>query len=339
MARARLLHSKIVQNKALNDLSCDTSRLAFTWLISFADREGRTYGDPAMLCSMLFPRRRDVSIEDMEGYLREWHANKLIIWYKRDGDLWISFPKFLDLQTGFDRRKEPASTIPAPPKHWTPESPIDMDAAPDEPAGREYSSRGYCDSDNGTPIEPEVRTEYVPGTCQERTEYRINEGEEEDKENLPPSPPTPSDNGREREIAPTAQPESPAFRQAVAYCESMSAARVSERLRQRIQNAITQYGEHETLAACRVALDHSAHSWRYVERVLEGGTRIVPAPLPRGQPRASPGPMAPVYNSATEQYERLNPETRAWEAVEQDDQGNWRVIPWLSGGDDDGTSD
>ena len=100
MARARLLHSKIVQNKALNDLSCDTSRLAFTWLISFADREGRTYGDPAMLCSMLFPRRRDVSIEDMEGYLREWHANKLIIWYKRDGDLWISFPKFLDLQTG-----------------------------------------------------------------------------------------------------------------------------------------------------------------------------------------------------------------------------------------------
>ena len=202
------------------------------------------------------------------------------------------------------------------------------------------------DDDNGTPIEPEVRTEYVPSTYQERAEYSINEGEEEDKENLPPYPPTPSDNGRERgrEIAPTAQEESPAFRQAVAYCESMSAARVSERLKQRIQNALAQFGERETLKACQVALDHGAHSWQYVERVLAGSESVSTAAPPRVRPRASPvraspGPMAPVYNSATEQYERLNPETRAWEAVEQDDQGNWRVIPWLSGGGDDGTSD
>lgn len=64
---------------------------------------------------------------------------------------------------------------------------------------------------------------------------------------------------------------------------------------------------------------------------------------PRASPRASPDkaspPDAPIYNSATEQYERLNPETQHWEAVEKDDQGGWRVIPWLSGGDDDGKGD
>ena len=114
MARGRMINSKITLNKAVNDLSDDTSRLAFTWLITFADVEGRTYGDPAVVRSMLFPRRTDISVEQMDGYIREWHEAGLIIWYEADDDLWIAFPKFDENQRGLDRRKEQESTIPAP---------------------------------------------------------------------------------------------------------------------------------------------------------------------------------------------------------------------------------
>ena len=114
MARGRMVNSKIVLNRAVSDLSDDTSRLAFTWLITFADVEGRTYGDPAVVRSMLFPRRADVTVAQVEGYIREWAAAGLVTWYEADGDQWIEFPKFRANQRGLDTRKEPASEIPAP---------------------------------------------------------------------------------------------------------------------------------------------------------------------------------------------------------------------------------
>jgi hypothetical protein len=115
MAKGRIIVSAITCDKCVNNLSDDTSRLAFTWLVTFADREGRTYGDPAVVRSMLFPRREDVSIAQMERYITEWAACGLIVWYEADGDLWIAFPSFFKHQTGFDKRHEPASTVPVPP--------------------------------------------------------------------------------------------------------------------------------------------------------------------------------------------------------------------------------
>jgi hypothetical protein len=133
MARGRMINSKITRNKAINDLSDDTSRLAFTWLVTFADVDGRTNGDPAIVRSLVFPRRTDVSVERMEAYIQEWCDAGLITWYEADGDLWIAFPSFDENQKGLDRRKEPTSDIPSP------------DRA------------------------DKVRTKYVPGTCEVRS--------------------------------------------------------------------------------------------------------------------------------------------------------------------------
>ena len=115
MARGRLIASDITRDKRINDLSNDTSRLAFTWLVTFADQEGRTYGDPALLRSMIFPRRADVTVDEMECYIAEWHASGLVIWYEANQDRWIQFPAFHKHQKGFDRRHEPDSQIPDPP--------------------------------------------------------------------------------------------------------------------------------------------------------------------------------------------------------------------------------
>jgi hypothetical protein len=115
MARGRMINNAITRDKKVHDLSCDTSRLGFTWLVSFADKEGRTYGDPVVVRSMVFPRRDDITVEQMESYIAEWAAAGLIEWYEAEGDRWISFPKFDKNQPGLRKDREPDSTIPPPP--------------------------------------------------------------------------------------------------------------------------------------------------------------------------------------------------------------------------------
>ena len=113
MASGRFVSSRVCADKKINQLSDDTSRLAFTWLITFADCDGRTYGDPAVVCSMLFPRRRDITTEQMETYIREWASLGMIVWYENGGDAWIWFPNFEDNQPNLRKDREADSRIPA----------------------------------------------------------------------------------------------------------------------------------------------------------------------------------------------------------------------------------
>jgi hypothetical protein len=110
-----MITNEIARDKRINDLSDDTSRLAFTWLITFADSEGRTYGDPALVRSMLFPRRTDITFERMAGIIQEWHRLGLVVWYEAQGDRFIYFPSFEKHQVGLRKDREAPSTIPAPP--------------------------------------------------------------------------------------------------------------------------------------------------------------------------------------------------------------------------------
>ena len=167
MARGRMINSRICRDKRVDDLADDTSRLAFTWLISFADVEGRVNGDPALVASMLFPRRRDVSAEQMERYVQEWHDKGLIVWYEAEGDLWIWFPSFDKNQRGLDRRKEPESLIPEPPGYVP-----STDERQPEPKPVAVPSTG------------QARAGYVPSTGQvqhKRTEQKLNRTEGEEK--------------------------------------------------------------------------------------------------------------------------------------------------------------
>ena len=115
MANGRFITNAMPADKKVNELSDDTSRMALTWLITFADIEGRTYGDPSVVRSMLFPRRQDISVEKMEEYIREWATFGMIIWYESDGDKWICFTHFDKHQKGLRRDHEAPSKVPTPP--------------------------------------------------------------------------------------------------------------------------------------------------------------------------------------------------------------------------------
>ena len=112
MANGRMINNAITKDVKINRLSDDTSRLAFTWTITFLDRDGRTYGDPAILRSMLFPRRDDITIAQMEAYIQEWHTLGMAVWYEAEGDKFLWFPNFAKNQVGMRPERESASIIP-----------------------------------------------------------------------------------------------------------------------------------------------------------------------------------------------------------------------------------
>ena len=115
MANGRIINSKICRNKIINErLSSDTSRLAFTWTIPHLDRDGRIHGDPALLRSIIFPRRKDITDEQMEVFITEWAQHGLVIWYEAEGDKWIQFPKFRQNQPNLRYERETESSIPPP---------------------------------------------------------------------------------------------------------------------------------------------------------------------------------------------------------------------------------
>lgn len=267
MARGRMVNSKIVLNRAVNDLSDDTSRLAFTWLITFADVEGRTYGDPAVVRSMLFPRRTDVTVEQVERYIREWAAAGLVQWYEAEGDLWIAFPSFERNQRGLDRRKEPVSCIPAP--------------------------------DSSVPGTYQVRTEYVPSTAeQNRTELQLEQNGTVGAMPETASAPAPE--------APTASPAEPAKRAdrrsdprsahpAIQAARAATGARKYPpfELYDAIIAALGESPDCERLDRCRqawVTRGYNPNAWTwatewYAQGVPERARGPTPATVPRADGR------------------------------------------------------
>jgi len=107
-----MINQAICKDKRVHELSSDTSRLAFTWLVAFADCEGRVYGDPAIVKSLVFPRRDDIDSITMESFIREWAEAGLVVWYESEDDQWLWFPAFEKNQTGLRKDREPESIIP-----------------------------------------------------------------------------------------------------------------------------------------------------------------------------------------------------------------------------------
>ncbi len=116
MARGRFIDSKIVLSKQVSLLSDDTCRLMFTWMITFADKEGRMFGDPALIRGTIFPRNEKITIKKVESYLQEMADVGLILWYEARGDKFVLFPGFADSQIGLRKDKEPDSGYPPPPQ-------------------------------------------------------------------------------------------------------------------------------------------------------------------------------------------------------------------------------
>jgi len=290
MARGRMINNKITRNKAINDLSDDTSRLAYTWLVTFADVEGRTNGDPALVRSLVFPRRTDVSVARMEAYIREWAAAGLVVWYEADGDLWISFPAFAENQRGLDRRKEPYSEIPAPPEI--------------------------------VPGTDSVRTAYVPDTAEENSredkeKRRESSGAVAEAASTAPDPATESQvitsSEEEGPPAPNRRSDPRSRHPAIVAARAVTGAKHYPPL-ELYDGLITALGENpdaERLKTCRQAWIERGYNPRAWTWATEWYTQGVPAKGARASPSGS-GNGKNAYFNDPEVYARAG---REWDAT------------------------
>jgi len=115
MARGRFISKEITIDKKVNSLSDAWSMLGFTWLLTHADGYGRTYGDPAIVKAIVFPRQPDITVEMMAEYIREWSEIGLVTLYEVGDETYLEFPNFGKHQVGLRPDKEGRSNIPENP--------------------------------------------------------------------------------------------------------------------------------------------------------------------------------------------------------------------------------
>lgn len=116
MPRGRMLDKEAIsQSKKLSELSNDTGRLIYTWLLAHLDAEGRFSADPAIIKGIVFPRIKKMTVNKIEKYLNEMSIKKLLILYQADGDKYLQYIKFREYQN-LDKNREAPSKIPPPKK-------------------------------------------------------------------------------------------------------------------------------------------------------------------------------------------------------------------------------
>lgn len=132
MARGRMINRSICESDKFHRLPDDTCRLFATWSISHLDIRGVYRADPTLLKSRIFPRRDDVTSEEIRGYLDAIEAVGLIVRFEANGEIWQYWPGFPHNQVGIRYDRE-LPEYPAPPGYVQP---------PDEEPEKSRNSSG-----------------------------------------------------------------------------------------------------------------------------------------------------------------------------------------------------
>lgn len=112
MAHGRMLNRSISEDMDVDGLPDDTCRLLFTWLIPWLCPEGRFWGEPRMVLTKVLPWRRDLTEQQIDGYLNAMAAVGLIVRYRVNGKRYIYFPSFDKNQPGLRKDREAPSPFP-----------------------------------------------------------------------------------------------------------------------------------------------------------------------------------------------------------------------------------
>ena len=101
----RMIDGEIRKSASLARVSIEAGHV-FVLLMTCADDQGRTDGDPLILRSELFPRRRDISDDHVEKLLDELLREGCLHRYVVGGDAFIHFPAWETYQRLRNRSKE-----------------------------------------------------------------------------------------------------------------------------------------------------------------------------------------------------------------------------------------
>lgn len=112
MPQWRKLHVKILESLDVAEMPDDFTRLTWVLLPLILDRKGRAEDEPRLLRNKLYPRRDDVSAEQVAGALAWFAERGMLERYSVAGRRYFQVPTFAAYQGKTDR--ETASSIPDP---------------------------------------------------------------------------------------------------------------------------------------------------------------------------------------------------------------------------------
>ena len=115
MAKGRMLIKTVSTSKALANLSSDSARLLWTWLLPHLDREGRHHALPSIVKGAAVPRLRNHTEKTITEHLRQLSDVGLIVLYEVDGDAYLQYNQFDEHQPGLNKDREAPSSCPPPP--------------------------------------------------------------------------------------------------------------------------------------------------------------------------------------------------------------------------------
>ena len=276
MARGRFISKSITTDREINALSSDTSRLAFTWLLTFADCEGRVTGEPDLLLASLFPRRQDITPDLLETFIQEWASAGFIVWYLApDGDRYIQFLNFSKHQIGLRKDREAFNPIPAPEN-----AALLAGTLPDERRQSSGTAPDQLRSNSGlTPAEVKVKDK-----DKDEGEYEVKLEPLESRQLQVAldhakhmNALRPSRNALRMSEERNWEVEATAASEPLLTLYSEEIGHLTPAIRAQLLQALQQYGEDRLTYAILEASHHNVRSWKYIHAILTANPNSPPA--------------------------------------------------------------
>ena len=276
MARGRFISKSITTDREINALSSDTSRLAFTWLLTFADCEGRVTGEPDLLLASLFPRRQDITPDLLETFIQEWASAGFIVWYLApDGDRYIQFLNFSKHQIGLRKDREAFNPIPAPEN-----AALLAGTLPDELRQSSGTAPDQLRSNSGlTPAEVKVKDK-----DKDEGEYEVKREPLESRQLQVAldhakhmNALRPSRNALRMSEERNWEVEATAASEPLLTLYSEEIGPLTPAIRAQLLQALQQHGEDRLTYAILEASHHNVRSWKYIHAILTANPNSPPA--------------------------------------------------------------
>ena len=114
MASWRKLWVKITESDDVDEMPNDSYRLTWSYLMLALDSEGRSQDSATLIRSKLYPKRADVTNEQVQAQLDWFAEHGLIVRYEVKGKRYFYQTHFIEHQGSNKLRREAESVLPAP---------------------------------------------------------------------------------------------------------------------------------------------------------------------------------------------------------------------------------
>ena len=115
MADGRILSKRISKSDKVANLSSDTARMIYSWIIPYLDVDGPMEANTRLMKGEIAPLLDHITPEKIQEILIEFNSAGLIILYEVENKQYLQLIKFDENQPNLRKDREKKSIIPTPP--------------------------------------------------------------------------------------------------------------------------------------------------------------------------------------------------------------------------------